>query len=123
MKFVPVMALVLVVLMTGPAVIAKEDMPDVVGKSEGPDDTEALMMSPEALKKCRQQCLAFQKTLEDVGDQLETARMEGNRKKKLSILISAVENLVTSMEMNNAACPAMKMRTSKGEEPMQMMMK
>lgn len=115
MRVIPFIVLLIVALTTGPAVIAKEDVPETVGKSEGPEGTEPVLMTPEALQKCRARCMAFQETLEEVGSQVEMARMEANDKKKLSILIMALENLITEMQMHNAACPAMEMHTSKAE--------
>jgi hypothetical protein len=78
------------------------------GKS-GDDPGTMTMMNKEAMKKCKKQCMALQKTLKEVQGMVEKAEKQ-DEKQKLETVRSALDKLVEGMLARHETCPMMQMK-------------
>ena len=84
------------------------------GKS-GDDSGGIPMMEKEVMMKCKKQCMALQKTLQEVQAMVEKAAKQGE-KQKTETVRSALDKLVKGMMARHETCPMMQMMQMKGKE-------
>jgi len=85
------------------------------GKSGDDSGGRMPMMDKEAMMKCKKQCMALQKTLEEVQAMVEKAEKQGE-KQKLESVRSALDKLVKGMMARPETCPMMQMMQMKQKE-------
>ncbi len=107
---------VLIIALAGATQLAAEQHQgmEMHGESDE-EETQMRRMDKEAMKKCRERCMALQKTLEEVQAMIEEARGEGEEQ-KVDTLLAGFDKLVKGMMARHEACPMMNMKHMKKQK-------